>query len=159
MRGLLRLLFLTLALAACQPAAQAPTTDAPIAEQTLPALDATPETAPETASPESPTAAQPPTPVPTVTVETTAPEAPPEAPLLAEQRHLCERAGGRLAQRAPGIFACIHPTRDGGRHCDEASDCEGLCLARSGTCAPFAPLYGCQEVFTLRDRRETLCTE
>ena len=61
--------------------------------------------------------------------------------------------------RATGVFACVHPTRDAGRRCDAASDCEGLCLARSGTCAPLAPLYGCQDVYTLPGRRETLCTE
>ncbi|MCB1391451.1 MAG: hypothetical protein KDK12_20260 [Rhodobacteraceae bacterium] len=87
------------------------------------------------------------------------PDPEPEAPLLAQQRRACQRSGGQLMPRTAGIYACVHATRDAGRQCDEARDCEGLCLARSGTCAPFVPLYGCQEVLTLRGRRETLCTD
>lgn len=83
----------------------------------------------------------------------------PEPAFLAEQRRLCERGGGQLASRGRGVVACVRPTRDGGQRCQAATDCEGLCLARSGSCAPISPLFGCQEVFTARGLRETLCTE
>lgn len=84
---------------------------------------------------------------------------PPDTPMLVQQRAACEREGGNMMPRGAGVFACVHPTGDGGRLCDAASDCEGLCLARSGTCAPMAPLYGCQEVYTTQGQRERLCTE
>lgn len=147
MRAILYALTLAFALAACQhmagPAAAPDTPPAASAAET--AADAPP---PEAPAPEAPAPDIVPAPVP-----------PPEPPMLSQERHLCERSGGTLMPRAPGLYACVHPTRDANRTCDEASDCEGLCLARSGTCAPFTPLYGCQEVFTLRNRRETLCTE
>lgn len=88
------------------------------------------------------------------------PAPPPEPPFLAQQRLLCQERGGQLMARGTsGLFACVETTRDGGQACDEGSDCEGLCLARSGTCAPLTPIFGCQEVYTARGRRETLCTE
>ncbi|PTW99027.1 hypothetical protein [Pararhodobacter aggregans] len=83
----------------------------------------------------------------------------PEPAFLAEQRRLCEQGGGQLAFRGRGVVACLRPTRDAGQRCQAAADCEGLCLARSGSCAPISPLFGCQEVFTARGLRETLCTE
>lgn len=141
---------LILTLAACQMGATenaapgSPATEAPVAqteqtEATTPPTDAAPEAVP-----------------PTV-LELPAP--PPEDPALARQRAQCTSDGGMLTRRAPGIYACVHPTRDANRSCSAASDCEGLCLARSGTCAPFAPIYGCQEVLNSRGQRETLCLE
>ena len=45
-----------------------------------------------------------------------------------------------------GLHSCITPTRDAGKSCRKAGDCEGLCLARSRTCAPIEPLFGCNAV-------------
>lgn len=84
---------------------------------------------------------------------------PPEAPMLAQQRAACARDGGRLTARGGELFVCVHQTRDGGRQCIAAAECEGVCLARSRSCAPLRPLLGCQQVFTLPGRRETLCTD
>ena len=154
MRRVLTALCLTLALAACQPSTPAPATGQPIAEQALPVPDTTPESAPTGSRPATET----PEPAPAA-VEPAAARPAPEPPMLTQERRLCERSGGRLIARSAGLYTCVRPTRDAGRTCDEASDCEGLCLARSATCAPFTPLYGCQEVFTLRGRRETLCTD
>ena len=84
---------------------------------------------------------------------------PPTNAMLEQQRAACARDGGRLLPRGTGFFACVFQTGDSGRQCDEASDCEGLCLARSRSCAPFRPLFGCQQVFTQRGRVETLCTD
>jgi len=84
---------------------------------------------------------------------------PPSEAILAQQRASCERDGGRFMPRGTGFYACIHQTSDAGHQCQAASDCEGACLARSRTCAPMTPLFGCQEVFTLPGRRETVCTD
>ncbi len=88
-----------------------------------------------------------------------APLPPPDPPMLVQQRAACQRGGGQLMARGSGLFSCVQPTRDSGRSCNAARDCEGLCLARSATCAPFRPIFGCQEVFTAPGRRETLCTD
>lgn len=83
----------------------------------------------------------------------------PEGLELERQRAACARDGGRLTPRGAGFFVCVHQTRDAGRQCVASADCEGVCLARSRTCAPMRPILGCQEVFTLPGRRETVCTE
>lgn len=153
MRGALIALLVFVALAGCRiagPGAEA-SAESAIAETILPpaAAEGAAAPAPEAAAPE---------PAPEPTAEPIA-EPAPGPDMLADQRRLCERAGGQLAPRGRGIYACVRQTRDAGRACAAARDCEGLCLARSGTCAPLAPLFGCQEVFTLPGRRETLCTE
>ncbi len=81
----------------------------------------------------------------------------PEAPRSPEQL-LCEKTGGQWAVAgATGAYICVKPTRDGGKQCRKKADCEGLCLARSGSCAPFTPLFGCNEVLEKDGRRMTLC--
>lgn len=87
--------------------------------------------------------------------------APPTAenPLLAQQRAACAREGGRMQSLASGLVTCIRQTGDAGRTCTGASDCEGVCLARSGTCAPIAPLYGCHEVLLAPGNRVTQCLD
>jgi hypothetical protein len=101
------------------------------------------ETAAKTDTPEDPAAS----------------EAEPVKPMSPEQM-LCEKTGGQWALAGTtGANICIKPTRDGGKLCRKKSDCEGLCLARSGTCAPFTPLFGCNEVLEKDGRRVTLCID
>lgn len=83
----------------------------------------------------------------------------PEAPKTAEQL-LCETRGGIWSVAGnTGAYLCVHPTRDGGKACHKESDCEGQCLARSMSCAPFTPLFGCNEVLDKQGRRVTLCID
>jgi hypothetical protein len=86
-------------------------------------------------------------------------EAEPAGPKSPEQM-LCEKTGGQWALAGTtGANFCVKPTRDGGKLCRKKTDCEGLCLARSGTCAPFMPLFGCNEVLEKDGRRVTLCID
>lgn len=72
----------------------------------------------------------------------------------------CERTGGRWGAVPNTVtFTCFRMTRDANQPCDSARDCDGLCLARSRTCAPQTPLFGCHEIFTANGSRQTLCTE
>ncbi len=76
------------------------------------------------------------------------------------QRALCESKGGRFApDGVSGAYACFENTHDANKVCTASSQCEGLCLARSGTCAPVKPLFGCQDVLNDTGFRETLCIE
>jgi hypothetical protein len=103
--------------------------------------------------------------------EEAAPEAPPPEPLpaaapveidpantdlLDSDRVICEAKGGRWS-RAGGGFTCITPTADANNQCRAAADCEGYCLARSGTCAPFTPLYGCHDIIAPSGGMQTVC--
>jgi hypothetical protein len=73
---------------------------------------------------------------------------------------LCEKRGGTWANAGkPGTKACIKRTRDAGKACKKQSNCESACLARSRTCAPVKPLFGCNEILQDDGRRVTLCID
>ncbi|MBN8633247.1 MAG: hypothetical protein J0L76_20625 [Rhodobacterales bacterium] len=77
-----------------------------------------------------------------------------------EQQLACEKKKGRWARIGKGnARACVFETRDSGKRCERESQCEGVCLARSGTCAPFKPLYGCNEILQDNGARVTLCLD
>lgn len=93
----------------------------------------------------APDAAKPPTPA-----------APPKTPM----QLACEKSGG--AWSAAGLAntkSCIRRTRDSGQQCSKETDCEGLCLARSRTCAPVEPMFGCNDILQADGRQVTLCLD
>ncbi len=70
----------------------------------------------------------------------------------------CEKKGNIWAKVGEtGANYCAKRTRDNGKRCTKATECEGLCLARSGTCAPFNPLFGCNEILQDDGSRVTQC--
>lgn len=85
---------------------------------------------------------------------------PPVVPARSEAQIACEKKGGTWYKVGKGEKrACVRQTRDSGKHCERESQCEGVCLARSGTCSPFKPMYGCNEIFQDNGARVTLCLE
>lgn len=79
---------------------------------------------------------------------------------LAEAEAACSRAGGAFLKAGGGSArACIHDMPDAGKQCRVASDCQGDCLARSGSCAPVAPLYGCHEIALESGGRAMQCRD
>jgi hypothetical protein len=77
-----------------------------------------------------------------------------------EQQIACERRKGRWSPTGKGdLRVCVFTTRDGGKQCTRESQCDGVCLARSGTCAPVKPLLGCNEILQDNGARVTLCIE
>lgn len=80
--------------------------------------------------------------------------------LVSSQQATCEADGGRWGTGTnDSTFVCYRTPADAGDICSVASDCEGLCLARSRTCAPVVPLFGCNEVLGRLGARTTLCIE
>ena len=123
--------------------------DAPAVEGVATATPATPH--PQT-RPEDVPAAEPAAP------EAAAP-AEPEVPKTAEQL-LCEKSKGQWVSAGDtGANYCASMTRDGGKQCTKKTQCQGVCLARSGTCAPVTPLYGCNDVLEKDGRQVTLCID
>ena len=57
------------------------------------------------------------------------------------------------------MMACIFTTPDGGKECDSKDDCVSECLARSRTCSPIEPLFGCNDVLMDNGARVKLCLE
>ncbi len=113
------------------------------------ATSATTTTKPPEPEPETPVAPEP----------APAEVAPPAAP-LSPAALACQKRGGRYIKTGSGdLRACVKVTGDGGKACKRETDCTGSCLARSGTCAPVAPLFGCNEILQADGRRVTLCLD
>ena len=80
--------------------------------------------------------------------------------ILAVERKACERSGGRWALAiGKTSFVCYRNLSDAHTPCRSENDCEGLCLARSRTCSPVTPFFGCHEVLSPTGVRQTLCIE
>jgi len=72
----------------------------------------------------------------------------------------CEKRGGSWSRVGDTRSrTCVQRTRDAGQQCRRDRDCDGVCLARSGTCAPVTPLFGCNEVLQDDGRRMTQCLD
>jgi hypothetical protein len=135
----------------------APIIPSSIAAPSLPAptppaqSEARSETQPQAETPALAALAEPETPPPA--------PAEPEAPKTAAQV-LCEKSKGQwVAAGDSGAFYCASLTRDGGKQCRRQTQCQGQCLARSGTCSPITPLYGCNDVLDMDARMVTLCID
>jgi hypothetical protein len=120
------------------------------------------------APPRAPTAATPGT-DPATDTETaepltdpqTAPPAPLATPIPKSPAQIaCEEDKGIWTKTGQGeAMACIRRTRDSGKACDSKTDCQGECLARSRTCAPFRPMFGCNAVLMDNGAEVTLCLD
>lgn len=83
------------------------------------------------------------------------------APVVRSPGYLaCEKRGGAFViVGKSGAFGCQTRTRDAGRSCRNSLDCEGSCLARSRSCAPIQPLFGCNDILQDDGRRVSLCID
>ena len=80
--------------------------------------------------------------------------------LVDRERAACTERGGRFAPGGgTGRFVCFETTRDAGKRCSAETDCESVCLARSRSCAPLTPFFGCHEVLTASGRPATICID
>ncbi len=80
--------------------------------------------------------------------------------IMAERRASCEKSGGRWSPAANGaIFICYRNLPDAHKGCRAETDCEGFCLARSRTCSPVEPFFGCHEVLSAGGLPQTVCVE
>jgi hypothetical protein len=167
---------LTLLLAACQtgggpvtPAADSPLAGPPIETSTLdePVVGLAEEQAADNPEPVAEASAADPEAPDLPALEEPPPPAEPDAAAEPEvidpaqqtpEAIACTRRGGVWTRIGSGeARACVRRTRDAGKQCDADRDCQGQCLARSGTCAPVDPLFGCNDVLQDDGRRMTLC--
>jgi hypothetical protein len=81
------------------------------------------------------------------------------APISPEQA-ACTQSGGRWGNAGDtGAQTCFRPAADAGKACSVQSDCSTQCLARSRSCAPFWPIFGCTEVVQNNGAVVRLCLE
>lgn len=80
---------------------------------------------------------------------------------LAGSRAACEAAGGSFGRPRGGGDAqiCFRTPEDANAACSRSTDCAGVCLARSRTCAPVIPLLGCNAVLTATGAEATVCID
>lgn len=84
----------------------------------------------------------------------------PRPDLLSFEKMACERDGGRWGPaQGKSVFVCYRDLADAGRGCLTADDCDGLCLARSRSCSPIEPFFGCHEVLLKGGQPATLCID
>jgi hypothetical protein len=86
-----------------------------------------------------------------------APPPAPAAPKTPAQLACEKRKGVWSSDLSAKVSFCQSPTRDGGKMCQTSGDCEGYCLAKSFTCAPVTPLFGCQDILNENGRMLTQC--
>ena len=80
--------------------------------------------------------------------------------LLRIQGEACEKKGGRWGPApSKASFVCYRTLSDANTGCRVESDCEGMCLARSRTCSPIEPFFGCHQVLSDSGFQQTLCVE
>lgn len=83
-----------------------------------------------------------------------------EKPPLSPEELACIKKGGTWSGAGfSGAKACVKLTRDGGKSCKREKDCEGYCLAKSKTCAPVTPMFGCNEIVQDNGMVVTLCID
>ena len=146
--------------------------EAPVEEQPAAAVEIRSSPQP-VAAPRDGAASQAAAPPPAPTSKPTARPAPPPEPAVATSTErndwepprtaahvACELAGGSFVAAGRGRGkTCQYPTKDGGKQCSASNQCEGVCLARSRTCAPVNPLLGCNEVLQADGRSTRLCLD
>ena len=99
-----------------------------------------------------------PKPKPTATAKSAA-ATPVESHIASPEEVVCLRKGGVWGGAGKAGQTCIKPTKDSGKQCTKESDCEGFCLARSGTCAPAIPMFGCNDILQDNGVMVTLCID
>lgn len=86
-------------------------------------------------------------------------EEPPVEEQKSDKQIACEKKKGQWSKVGSSSHTCIFTTKDSGKSCTKGTQCEGECLARSGTCAPIRPLLGCNDILQDDGSRATLCIE
>ena len=77
------------------------------------------------------------------------------SPLLVAQD--CEAAGGTMVVGLAGP-QCARAQPDAGKACTDNGDCAGFCLAKSKSCSPVTPYFGCHEVL-LQGKTAAICID
>lgn len=84
---------------------------------------------------------------------------PPPEPAKSDLQIACEKKKGTWSSAGGKAHICIFRTKDADKSCTKGTQCEGDCLARSGTCSPIRPLLGCNDILQDDGSRVTLCID
>lgn len=79
---------------------------------------------------------------------------------ISPEEAACRAKGGQWAKAGKlAAMTCYIPSKDAGKSCTKQSDCSSQCLARSKTCAPIWPIFGCSEVLQNDGALVKLCID
>jgi len=82
-----------------------------------------------------------------------------EEHLLAQQKVECLEAGGTWGRGGIlGLEQCFPNYSDGGKSCNRDSDCQGMCMADTRSCAPSFS-YGCLSYLNDEGKVEEICID
>lgn len=79
------------------------------------------------------------------------------APSSPEEAACIDQGGAWARAGETGAMSCVFPMKDAGKACSKESDCESQCLARSNSCAPMWPMFGCTDVIQDNGAVVALC--
>lgn len=80
--------------------------------------------------------------------------------LATRSQAACEAEGGRWGTGSlAGANVCYRETPDANQPCSSQNDCTGLCFARSRTCSPITPIFGCHDILTSLGGTARLCID
>lgn len=80
--------------------------------------------------------------------------------VLKQAREACEAEDGRWGTAINrDLFVCYKDQPDANQSCRAEGDCAGFCLARSRTCSPVTPFFGCHQVLSRAGLPQTVCVE
>lgn len=80
--------------------------------------------------------------------------------ILKQEREACEAENGRWGTATSReTFICYKDLPDANQPCSTSRDCAGLCFARSRTCTPVEPLFGCHQILSQDGLMQTVCRE
>jgi hypothetical protein len=84
----------------------------------------------------------------------------PILPPTSPEEAACRAQGGRWGAAGKAVaMTCFQPSKDAGKVCSKQSDCSSQCLARSRTCAPFWPIFGCTDILQKDGSQVKLCLD
>lgn len=79
---------------------------------------------------------------------------------ISPEQTACLAKGGQWGKAGKlAAMTCYIPSKDAGKSCSKQSDCSSQCLARSKTCAPIWPIFGCSEILQNDGSLVTLCID
>lgn len=125
----------------------------PVGNPANPALSAAADAA--KVAPSKPATANPPQANPTAP----AVAEPPPKPIPPEALACLKKSGEWSVVGDGGAMACIHRTRDAGKTCHRKKECQGECLAKSNSCSPITPLFGCNDILQNDGTMVTQCID
>ncbi len=75
------------------------------------------------------------------------------------RKRACIEEGGHWERAGMIGHACLFRTKDAGKSCTRATDCEGTCLADTRSCSAIRPMFGCYSMLDENGEKLEICVD